>query len=73
MMYDNYNKPASELTKLEYALIHSTWEPAKHDIELQLNMETRANPYNDAHKPKRRSYSEVVRDLKIEHFKQLLS
>jgi hypothetical protein len=73
MSEENYNKLASQLSKLEYALIHSTWEPTKDDVNAEFQRDRNKNPYNEPHKPKLRSYSEVVKDLKITHFKTLLT
>ena len=70
---DNSNKPASELTKLEYALIHSAWHPSTDDIETELRRDKAINPYNEPHKKKLRSRKEVILELTIAHFKALLS
>ena len=69
---DSWSEQKSGLTKLEYALIHSTWEPSKADIEGQAQRDRQKNPHNEPGKPALRSYAEIVRDLKIEHFKVLL-
>ncbi len=69
---ENYNKPSSELTKLEYALIHSNWYPTKDDIETQGRYDKQRNQYNEPHKPPLRSQSEIIKDLRTDHFKLML-
>ena len=73
MSVDNAASSASELTKLEYALIHSPWEPSEQDIQTQVRRDKDINPYNDNHKPKLRSCSQIIKDLKVNHFKEILS
>lgn len=71
---DNINKPASELTKLEYALIHSNWEPKEEEVERIRAEEKKKNPYNQPHVgPLHRRVSEVVKDLKLKYFTLLLT
>lgn len=78
-MSNNANEPAfpsgikNGLTKLEYALIHSTWEPSKESIEMEATRDRNKNPYNESNKPVLRSYLEIVRDLKIKYLQTLLS
>lgn len=69
----NTNNPANELTKLEYALIHSNWEPDKEDIEREYRYDKNLNPYNEPQKEKLRSQKEIVRELKYNHFSALLN
>lgn len=76
----NHNTPAfynsafnQGLTKLEYALISSSWEPSESDIDIQIKTDRAKNPHNDSYKPKLRSRTEIILDLKIEYHKLLLS
>lgn len=69
----NTENKANDLTKLEYALIHSTWQPSKEDIESTVRMEKFRNPYNDYGKPRLHSYQEIVNLLRIKHFTELLN
>ena len=69
----NANKPASELTKLEYALIHSTWQPSKEAFDMEVTRDRNKNPHNDSYKPKLRSAAEIVNDLRKAHFTQILN
>lgn len=69
----NQNQSAIGLTKLEYALIHSSWEPSKDDIDCVVRRQRLANPHNDSYKPKLQSYFEIVNDLRRNHFIELLN
>lgn len=69
---ENYDKKSSELTKLEYALIHSNWEPEKDSIDTEFYKDRNRNPYNEPHKTPLRSRGEIIRDIKVAYFKLLL-
>lgn len=72
---EDYHEIAAKsgLSKLEYALIHSTWEPSNDDINAQARIDRNRNPYNESNKPALRTNSEIIRDLKISYFKTLLN
>lgn len=67
------NQSSTGLSKLEYALIHSAYEPPKDAIEREVTRDRLLNPHNDSYKPKIRSYSEIVKELKIKYFSELLN
>lgn len=73
MMYNNYDLLANKLTKLEYALIHSTWEPSKIDVDDEILRDRCKNPHNEPGKQRLRSSYEIARDLKIQHWKTILN
>lgn len=69
----NHNAEAFPgLTKLEYFLIHSAWEPDQADISMEIMRDHNRNPFNENDKPARRSRSEIVADLKIKHAREIL-
>lgn len=68
-----YDKPASEMTKLEYALIHSNWEPSKEDMDREIRRDKDKNPFNYSNLPKPRGYTQISIDLKVEYIKKLLN
>lgn len=69
---ENFNKPFSELTKLEYFMCHSTWTPEKSIIDAEITRDRNLNPHNDSYKPKLRGYNEIILQLKANHFKEIL-
>jgi hypothetical protein len=60
------------LTKLEYFLANSPWEPDKSDIDAEIARDRNKNPHNDSHKPRIRGYAEIVIDLKINNALSIL-
>ncbi len=70
---DNSLNKATDLSKLEYALIHSSWMPSKEDVQAIITREHQLNPYNDNWKPKKHSNAEIVNNLRIKYFKQILN
>lgn len=77
MQFDLYlNKSAfdklSGLTRLEYAVIHSTYEPSQSDIDGAYQRDKMKNPHNEPNKPPIRSRVEIIADLKIGAAKILL-
>lgn len=69
----NSELKASELTKLEYALIHSTWRPSEDDIKAVFERERRLNPHNDSYKPKLHSHKEIMHNLRLIYFRDILN
>lgn len=61
------------ITKLEYFLAHSTWEPSKDDVSFECQRDRNLNPYGEPHKPRQRSLSEIIADLKIKHAEEILN
>lgn len=63
----------SGLTKREYFLCHSTYEPSSKEIALEETRDRNRNPHNDFGKPKRRSLDEIIAELKLKKVDALLA
>lgn len=70
---ENENQLAEKLTKLEYAMIHSSWMPSDADVNAEYSRDRQKNPYNESHRPRLRSQREIINDLRIAYFKGILS